>query len=160
MDEFQIFYDDHSYPSNIAYIAPSITPYHGLNPSYRLYSVAADGRVVDHQTYVMDLEEANKRPDQDPHYRLLYSARSAYNMPDLSPLSWHNVANRLQDNKTFFNMFYRNYNSGSVKKLCDPICRRRLICRLVSSQSHQTDKLCDHLKLSEESDNSIWSWFG
>lgn len=164
VDEFQLFYDENYYPSNIAYIAPSITPYHGLNPSYRIYTVSTNGYVLDHSTYVTDLNEANKRPDLDPHYHLLYSARSAYNMPDLLPLSWHNIVNRLQDNRTFFQQFYTHYNSGSDGMPCDPSCRRRLICRLVSAQSHETKKLCQHLKLSHLSDQengeSFWSWFG
>ena len=138
-DEFQIFYDDNNYPVNVAYVAPSVTPYHGLNPSYRLYTVSVTGEILDTRTFVMDLAEANKHPDRDPHYYQLYSAKKAYNMEvwcsfkscnaneiikDLSPLSWHKLVNRLQTDKTFFNFFYKHYNSGSVKMPCDPNCRR------------------------------------
>ena len=45
-------------------------------------------------------------------------------LQDLSPLSWHKLVNRLQTDKTFFNFFYKHYNSGSVKMPCDPNCRR------------------------------------
>ena len=79
-DEFQIFYDDSNYPVNVAYVAPSVTPYHSLNPSYRLYTVSVAGEILDSRTFIMDLEEANKHRDRDPHYYLLYSAKKAYNM--------------------------------------------------------------------------------
>ena len=58
-DEFQIFYDDHHCPVHVAYVAPSVTPYHGLNPSYRLYTVSVAGEILDTRTFVMDLKEAS-----------------------------------------------------------------------------------------------------
>ena len=48
-DEFQIFYNDENYPTNIAYVAPSMTPYHGLNPSFRIYTVSVSGEMLDHE---------------------------------------------------------------------------------------------------------------
>ena len=165
VDEFQIFYSEDKTPSNVAYIAPSVTPYHSLNPSYRLYTVSTAGEILDHRTYVMDLEVANNHPDKDPEFYLLYSAKSEYNMPDLSPTSWHNLVNDLQRNKTLFDIFYKNYNSGSSEIPCDPVCRRRLICRLVSSRSHDMKNLCDHIHISSESqeddrDEGAWWWLG
>ena len=65
---------------NVAYVAPSVTPYHSLNPSYRLYTVSVAGEILDTRTFVMDLAEANKHRDRDPHYYQLYSARKDYNM--------------------------------------------------------------------------------
>ena len=165
VDEFQLFYHEDGSPSNVAYIAPSVTPYHSLNPSYRLYTVSVAGEVLDHQTFVMDLEVANKLPEKDPEFYLLYSAKSEYKMPDLSPTSWHNLVNKLQSNKTFFDIFYKNYNSGSTETPCDPVCRRRLICRLVSSRSHDMKKLCGNIHISnddqdDDNDEGAWWWLG
>ena len=40
-----------------------MTPYYGLNPSYKIYYVGAeDGLVEDHETWYMDLAEANLHP--------------------------------------------------------------------------------------------------
>ena len=64
----------------MAYVAPSVTPYYSLNPSYRLYTVSVAGEILDTRTFVMDLKEANKHPDKDPLYYQLYSARKDYNM--------------------------------------------------------------------------------
>ena len=166
MDEFQLFYSESwdQLPTNIAYIAPSVTPYHGTNPSYRLYTVAMTGEMLDHQTFIMDIEEANKFPGREPDWPLLYSAREEYNMEDLSPASWQVVIHRLQTDKIFFNTFFKNYHGGlSNVKPCDPNCRRRLICNLVSSRSHQTEETCRNIKIVGEfsgDEDSPWWWFG
>lgn len=43
-DEFEVFYDtsDFKRPVNVAYIAPSITPWKDCNPAYRIYYVDGD----------------------------------------------------------------------------------------------------------------------
>lgn len=40
-DEYEVFYDEvyRGRASSIAYIGPSVTPYYGLNPGYRIYHV-------------------------------------------------------------------------------------------------------------------------
>ena len=44
-------------------VGPSVTPYYGLNPAYKIYYVGAeDGLVEDHETWYMDLAEANLHP--------------------------------------------------------------------------------------------------
>ena len=40
--------------------------------------VGIEGEIEDHQTHVLDLAEANRRPNQTPVWQHLYSARSAY----------------------------------------------------------------------------------
>ena len=46
-DEFQLFYSSPgNTPSNVAFIAPSVTPYYGLNPSYRLYDTLQAQRAI------------------------------------------------------------------------------------------------------------------
>jgi len=161
-DEFQIFYNDENYPTNIAYVAPSMTPYHGLNPSFRIYTVSVSGEMLDHETYNTDLIEANKHPDQDPPYNLLYSARTSYNLPDLSPVAWHNFVLRLQSDKSLFKKFYYNFNTGAESNPCDPVCRMRMLCRLVSARSHDSKSQCEHLEMKkdEKEEDGWWSWLG
>jgi hypothetical protein len=44
-DEYEVFYDEvyRGRASSIAYIGPSVTPYYGLNPGYRIYHVDGYG---------------------------------------------------------------------------------------------------------------------
>lgn len=159
-DEFQMFYSGpDKMPSNIAYIAPSVTPYYGLNPAYRVYEVSSMGEVVDHHTWVMDLEKANNNPVAEPPWYLLYSAKSAYKMPSLSPISWQMVVNKLQTNNFMFNKFYKYYYSDNRNRPpCDPACRHRLICSLVSGRSQDRKETCKGISVERDSGGFISSW--
>jgi len=163
-DEFQLFYSQpHHTPSSVAYIAPSVTPYYGLNPSYRLYTVSPQGEILDHHTWIMDLEAANANPSKAPPWYLLYSAKSAYKMRDLSPLSWQVVVERLQTDGEVFNMFYKHYYSGSkTRPPCDPACRHGLICSLVSGKSHSKEEMCERISVRGgrmEVVTGWWNWW-
>lgn len=52
-DSFTVYYEDmdnyKSRPTNVMYVAPSVTTFVGLNPSYRIYTI--DG-AYDGSTYV------------------------------------------------------------------------------------------------------------
>ena len=55
--------------------------------------VGIEGEIEDHQTHVLDLAEANRRPNQIPVWQHLYSAKSAYqvvcrNPPSANCLGW------------------------------------------------------------------------
>jgi len=161
-DEFQLFYSEpHHIPSNVAYIAPSVTPYYGLNPSYRLYTVSATGVMLDHHTWIMDLAQANTNPYEDPPWFLLYSAKSSYQMSSLSPLSWQEVVDRLQTDRDMFDMFYKHYYSGSkTRPPCDPVCRYRLVCSLVSAKSHSMLETCAEVSVRGGRGETEGWWIG
>ena len=120
-DEFEVFYSS-GRPVGVAYIAPAVTPYHGLNPAYRVYRAGPGGEVEDHQTHTLDLRAANARPEQAPVWRLLYDARllhpnmgspvprAAYSLPSLAPEAWHQLVLRLQTNSSLFHLFYRHFH--------------------------------------------------
>jgi len=155
-DEFQLFYSTDRVPLNVAYIAPSITPYYGLNPSYRIYDVSHSGEVLDHQTWILDLEEANNNPREELPWYMLYSAKSAYSMINLSADAWQTVVERLQVDAEFFEMFYAHYYSGSRRRPpCDPTCRHRLVCNLVSGKSHSQDETCREVNVKGKKLNEI-----
>jgi len=160
-DEFQIFHSGpNKMPVNVAYIAPSVTPYHGGNPAYRVYDVSATGEVINHHTWVMDLEKANAFSQSEPPWYKLYSAKSAYKMESLSPISWQLLVNRLQTNSHMFNKFYEYYYSGNkARPLCDPACRHRLLCNLVSAKSHAKKETCKGIKVKGDSLDLISSWW-
>ena len=161
-DEFQLFYSSPgNAPSNIAYIAPSVTPYYGLNPSYRLYTVSAVGEVLDHHTWIMDLEVANDHFHTDPPWYLLYSAKEAYKMTNLSALSWHTMVDQLQTDQVMFDKFYKHFYSGSkTRPPCHPACRHRLICSLVSARSHDREETCKEVSVrrGRVEVTSWWDW--
>ncbi|KXJ15601.1 Sphingomyelin phosphodiesterase [Exaiptasia diaphana] len=110
-DEFEIFYDEETskIPLSIAYIGPSVTPFQGHNPGYRIYTVdgnyANSSRVVlDHETYILDLEKANKG---NVTWELEYKAKEAYKMKSLLPAEWDNLVNRMATDKDLLEMVYK-----------------------------------------------------
>jgi len=146
VDEFEIFYDksDPGRATNIAYIAPSVSPYYGLNPTYRIYEVSlSSGRVVDHETWFLDLKQANADVTELPVWKKLYSAKEAYGLDTLNAQSWSDYVHLIDVDNNEFSKFYLNYHSGSGERPdCDPICKRRIICSLKSSQSQNSDFGC------------------
>lgn len=61
--------------------------------------------VLDHETYIFNLSEANKKGQ--PDWFREYSARSAYNMASLFPADWHHLITQF-DNSTLFDVFFRS----------------------------------------------------
>ncbi|PSN40825.1 hypothetical protein C0J52_15302 [Blattella germanica] len=151
-DEFELFYDrnDLSRVINIAYIGPSVTPYTDLNPGYRIYYIDGDHKsttraVVDHETWVMNLKEANLY--NYPIWYKLYSARSAYQMPTLMPQDWDNFLNKLAGDTKLFDLYYKHYWKNSpVRPTCNAECKKRMLCDLRSGRSHDRRGLCQELE--------------
>merc|ERR1719495_402838 len=107
----------------------------------------------------MDLDEANRRPEEEPVWRKLYSAREAYSLHSLSPVSWENLVARMNSNVSLFSTFYHNYHAGSYQRPdCDPICKRKILCNLKTSQSHISKKICKDFT-GAWSLLDPWSWF-
>ncbi|KAF2346196.1 Metallo-dependent phosphatase-like [Trinorchestia longiramus] len=173
-DELEVFYDDDDVtrPISIAYVGPSVTTYPDLNPGYRVYLVekgAGEGvhRVVDHETWIMDLDVANspRNAGSDPHWYRLYSARQAYEMRSLLPVDWDNLVYRMVEDQELFDTFYRNYWKNSPKReACDAECKKRLLCDLKSGRSNDRKQTCavvhERVEAQERSQWRSWLYSG
>lgn len=113
-DEFEVFYDEtyRGRASSIAYIGPSVTPYYGLNPGYRIYHVdgnyaASTRTVLDHETWIMDLQEANRHAVESPRWYRLYTAREAFRMHSLTPQDWDHLIQRMTYDDNLFQTYYK-----------------------------------------------------
>jgi len=151
-DEFHVFYDDKEIPDGVepqphgvAYVAPSVTPYGGLNPAFRVYEVdKRTKQVVNHRTYSMDLVEANRNGKSE--WKLLYDAKSAYGLPDLSAQSWHDLTEKfLKDQHLFTTYTSRATRRASQDRKFPKChiyetatqCRERMVCKLRGSSKHR-----------------------
>uniref|UniRef100_H2YC47 Uncharacterized protein n=1 Tax=Ciona savignyi TaxID=51511 RepID=H2YC47_CIOSA len=93
-DEIQILYDQFGSAISTAYIAPSLTSYIYMMPTYRVYDI--DGyhknttwSVANHKTYRLDLEEANRV--DTPNWILEYDACNAFDQFYLSTENWESL---------------------------------------------------------------------
>lgn len=163
-DEFVLFYDiedminnkgssqspfSNLRPTSIGYIGPSVTTFGGVNPSYRVYSMATNQTdwpytIVDTETYFLNLTQANTDPNGVTKWSNSYSPLDEYNLTNLDPSAWNNLVITMASNDTLFNSFFDNYNvkSDFASPCKEKKCRFDLLCRLISGHSHDT-RICD-----------------
>ncbi|KAI8081271.1 Metallo-dependent phosphatase-like protein [Halteromyces radiatus] len=154
-DELQIFYRDGvqtaSNAISTAYVAPSMTPYLHVNPSFRIYKVDRQSfQVVDSITYTADLDQSNTWEDS-PNWHIEYSAKQEYNsskafLPStnspLTPEWWHKVTEEMEDNQEVFNKYWRHRVRSSPKiPPCDEQCQSNAICAIRAGKS---ELRCDY----------------
>jgi len=76
-DEFKILreYFNRTKISSIVHLAPSLTTYTGQNPSFRIYDVDSDTKILkDYHQYRLNLTEANMNPEKSPKWEIAYNA--------------------------------------------------------------------------------------
>ena len=62
--------------------------------------------MLDYTVYTANLTYANL-PGARPVYEATYSAKQAYQLPDLSPRSWQRLTYQMAANKTLFDTYIR-----------------------------------------------------
>ncbi|KAF2899912.1 hypothetical protein ILUMI_06276 [Ignelater luminosus] len=158
-DEFEVFYDNDNYkrPTSIAYIGPSVTPFNAQNPAYRIYYVdgehdSSTWEVIDHETWIMDLQKANDKNEENPVWYKLYSAREDYEMPNLRPKEWNSLIYRMVGDKDLFQRYFRNYHRDSpMSPKYEDQEKLQLLCDLKSGKSQERLHLCHDLESSWDS---------
>ncbi|TKR96369.1 hypothetical protein L596_010399 [Steinernema carpocapsae] len=158
-DSFTVFYEDmndpKSKPTGVLYQAPSVTTYENLNPGYRIYKIEGDFegsqyRVLDFNNYFLNL---SKTQDSDkPQWEQLYSARSEYNLTDLSPKSWNNFISEISNDSEVYSRFLKNY-ARNDRFVCDKKCRDELLCSL--RRGHHSVALCPHVTSLKDLESKI-----
>ncbi|XP_077197155.1 sphingomyelin phosphodiesterase [Paroedura picta] len=137
LDEFQLFYDEEtlSRPLGVAFVAPSVTTYVGLNPGYRVYLLdgaypGSSHLVLDHETFILNLTEANA-PGAVPHWQRLYGARETYGFSVAFPADWDQLTRRFQAEEGLFQRFwFLMYKGHPPRQPCRDACKTALLCAL------------------------------
>ncbi|XP_029029048.1 sphingomyelin phosphodiesterase [Betta splendens] len=157
VDEYQMFYDEATMtrPLGVAFIAPSVTTYVDLNPGYRVYYVdgsyeSSSRLVLDHETYIMNLTEANQspepphNPEPNPKWTLLYRATEAYGVPTMFPSDCDGLIRTFINNDRAFQRFWYLRFKGHVSGPCTETCKTTALCFLKSGRYEELEK-CDML---------------
>ncbi|XP_064100938.1 sphingomyelin phosphodiesterase-like [Macrobrachium nipponense] len=164
-DEFEVFHDGDR-PMGVAYIAPSQTPYYFLNPAYRIYTI--DGErpettwmVLDHDTFIMNLTEAHET-NVSRWYRL-YSAKETYGMPSLTPDDWHELGQRMAEDRALFDVYWSNFVSAGDPFLlqgCDDVCYEQRLCDVMTADRNNLDACYGVLQRKKAADSKITRMIG
>lgn len=126
-DQFQYyrgFFDN--IPFGAAFIAPSMTTYTNLNPSFRVFEVDRDtNTLLNYQQYRLNLSKVNNEKANFLEWDVVYDFLRDYNVPDLSPSSMAELSRRIYVN---FKKYYlvlkidkercRNSQKVCFKLLC------------------------------------------
>lgn len=63
--------------------------------------------ILDHETWIYNLTEANLSPHLPPRWFRLYKATEVFDLPDVSPESLNVLVQRMSSNETAFNTYHR-----------------------------------------------------
>jgi len=131
-DEFKVFRDEQSAPISVAWLASSVTPFHDVNPSVRMYSYdEVSKNVLDYSVWWVNLTEANAAGEITWEFE--YSPFQVYhNLTDMSPASWLKVADTYLANSTLFDTYYRLHTVGCPVVPCrSRDCQKKQYCAAV-----------------------------
>lgn len=116
-------------PLMTTYYPGSVTPYQPENPGFRVYEIdAATNAIVDFTEYALNLTQANI--DNNPKWFIEYQARSAYQLPDMSPASWHAASLNFKTNQTMMQQYLLRRAKGNSEGPCDDNCVHGVWCSL------------------------------
>lgn len=63
--------------------------------------------VIDHETWITDLNAANTNNKDKPIWYRLYSARSKYRMNGMRPYDWHILLEQMETDDELFDLYHK-----------------------------------------------------
>ena len=153
-DSFEVIRDvTDTLPIATVYIAPSMTTFWNVNPSFRLYELdERSWQVLDYWQYHMNVTASNAAGAIT--WELFYQASRLWGMSDLSPTSWQavplcalvpcvtltecavcvQVSDRIGADSNSGAIYQYLYNTGTFgMQHCDSICMRMSHCETASA---------------------------
>nr|CAD7195605.1 unnamed protein product [Timema douglasi] len=104
--------------------------------------------VVDTESWVYNLTEANQNSNHAPKWFKLYSFKKDYHVSSLKPQDLDKMVHKMDKEDYLLQKHHRFYHKNSdsvVNTKCDNKCKKKLLCSIVTSQSK--DLLhCDGIK--------------
>ncbi|KAI3404906.2 hypothetical protein KGF56_002322 [Candida oxycetoniae] len=139
---------------NHALIGPSVSPFSGVNPSWRYYAVDSKSfSIVNSFTYYTPLDKSFRNDGAEPNWEFAYSARDTYD-PEMAWPSecglttewWHNVSRKIAEVPELELMYQRLETRWTDRPVdTDSVCK-------VTSFTVDARKQC---MLTEDQDNYI-----
>ncbi|KAM8706652.1 hypothetical protein ACLKA7_010851 [Drosophila subpalustris] len=147
-DELFVHYSDEGHATAVAWNGGALTTYSYKNPNYRVYDVDAETfDVTNHRTYIFDLNEANKNPEQQPNWLLEYEFIKEFT-EDTSPAGIDKLLDELADKPALMRKFWRFKVTSAEPQVtggCDRHCLARSLCRAAVTVNDQTSR-CEELR--------------
>jgi len=110
-------FKDKKTPTGVVFIAPSLTTFSNLNPSFRVFEADSDTHtILNYYQYRLNLTKWNKNTTGPLSWDLAYDALSAYQLPDLSPASVEAFVERMAKDKQLMSTYISHFYTGNVPK--------------------------------------------
>jgi sphingomyelin phosphodiesterase len=120
-------------PVAVEWVAPSLTSYTYLNPSYRIFEAdAASFDIANIYQYRMNLAKAAVDPYSVPVWDLAYDFLSEYGVVDLKPETIAALYEQFNHDETLMVRYLNNKFTGGLlgPKECGPNCRQKEACEV------------------------------
>ncbi|KAM7295453.1 putative acid sphingomyelinase [Ixodes scapularis] len=157
-NSFVVLSDTDGRPVGSVQVASSVTPWtlpeelYGrlsvpTNPMVRLYKYdRASVRLLDYTIYYLNLERANKRPNETPEWEPLYTLTTQYDVPDASTASMVDLAEKLNNSSELLDTFV--WLATALNYSCDSFCRQVQLCSVLHSRAgpHRVCMYSSHWK--------------
>ena len=139
-DKFMLFGNTSSSDFHAGHLVSTLGPNTNKQPSFRRYIFDSSKgyEVEDWSTYYMDLAHANKVGKIE--WKHLYSAKSAYGIPDASAKSLHELAKQMQKDDATFKKVYSHVKGGYPMGSCEGSCKKHFVCSVLHAYIDEYDK--------------------
>lgn len=150
VDEFNVYYkkNDSSVAVGVAWNGGSTTTFTQLNPNYKMFYVDRKSfEIIDQETWMYNLTEANLHPDRKPNWFLEYTFKDNYGLTDLSPKSLDMLLQKLarsDDDLLKYWTLKQKKADPLLAKGCDKSCLRDALCDLARTE-YADDAACERL---------------
>lgn len=140
-DHFYIYYatDEPTRATNVAFNGGSVTPFSNLNPNYKAYSMdSANYDILDSETWIYNLTEANLKGNATPKWFKLYSFKEAYGVESLSPTSLDRLVQNMATNRSLLEQYSRYFVKEADTALargCDTKCLEEKLCEIATAET-------------------------
>ncbi|KAM8706651.1 hypothetical protein ACLKA7_010850 [Drosophila subpalustris] len=147
-DEMNLHYAETGAAVAVSWNAGSLTTFSYKNPNYRLYELHPQTwQVLDHQTWIFNLTEANLQPDVSPNWYKEYEFSQDFTS-NTSPAGIDQLLQEMAEKPSVLRKFWRFKVTQADPKLnagCDDDCLSSTICRLATS-NFKDRKRCRELQ--------------
>lgn len=129
-DHFHIYHDDNSKAIGHAYVSSSIVPIN-KNPAFRIYEYDINTyEITNYMQYYLNLTQVNL--SNIFNYTLLYNAKNAYFLDDLSTQSWSNLVDKFISRSSLLDDYIYRYNAAyyPYNTPCNLSCQSNYICEI------------------------------
>lgn len=140
-DEFEVIRDvaTDSEAVGIVFVAPSVTPNGGVNPSFRVYNYdRTTFEILDYTQYYFNVTEANLNDGAE--WKKSYSLLEEYGMNGTTPADFQNFGVRMFHDNDLFEKYYENFATLYPQPPCDANCQKSYICNALSCTDELVNK--------------------